>query len=186
MNPEKPDPIKIVVSGPVGSGKTTLIQTLSSTEVVSTDELASEDIGKPMTTVAMDFGVLELEDQDIFLFGTPGQDRFDYMWEILSEGCFGLILLIPADQPGQMVQVRRIYDVILSVSDIPVLLVLTRTDLGQVWEREDVQDYFDVPDDAIMEVDPRRVENALDALLELVEIYIQRGSPEDDATAQAI
>ena len=85
-------PLKIVMAGPVGAGKTTFIRSLSEIPVVDTDEIATEDIGKETTTVAMDFGMLTLDEIPIFLFGTPGQDRFDFMWEVLCEGALGLDL----------------------------------------------------------------------------------------------
>jgi signal recognition particle receptor subunit beta len=87
---------KIVLSGPVGAGKSTAVRSLSEGSVLATDVNASpfaNDV-KDFTTVALDHGVFDLDNGDrVFLFGTPGQDRFDYMWEILAEGASGLILL---------------------------------------------------------------------------------------------
>ena len=94
MNETSINPLKLVVSGPVGAGKTTFIQSLSEIPVVDTDEIATEDIGKEKTTVAMDFGMFTLDGIPMFMFGTPGQDRFDFMWEVLCEGALGLILLV--------------------------------------------------------------------------------------------
>lgn len=88
---------KILFAGPVGAGKTTAIASISDRPPISTNEAASDmtAIRKSETTVAMDYGVLNLENGDILhLYGTPGQQRFDFMWEILSEGALGLILLI--------------------------------------------------------------------------------------------
>lgn len=88
---------KIIFAGPVGSGKTTAIASISDVPPISTNESASDmtAIRKAETTVAMDYGILNLENGDILhLYGTPGQQRFDFMWEILSEGALGLVLLI--------------------------------------------------------------------------------------------
>ncbi len=88
---------KIIFTGPVGSGKTTAIETLSDVPVVCTDQRAtdSNEIGKPNTTVAMDYGKILLKSgETIHLYGTPGQDRFDFMWDILTEGGIGLIILV--------------------------------------------------------------------------------------------
>lgn len=88
---------KIIFAGPVGSGKTTAIASISDTPPISTNEAASDmtAIRKAETTVAMDYGILNLENGDILhLYGTPGQQRFDFMWEILAEGALGLVLLI--------------------------------------------------------------------------------------------
>lgn len=88
---------KIIFTGPVGSGKTTAITSISDKPPISTNEAASDmtAIRKAETTVAMDYGILHLDNGDILhLYGTPGQQRFDFMWEILAEGGLGLVLLI--------------------------------------------------------------------------------------------
>ncbi len=88
---------KLIFTGPVGAGKTTAIAALSDSAVVSTDTKATDMTKerKETTTVAMDYGTLRLEDgTQIHLYGTPGQERFDFMWDILTEGGFGLMLLI--------------------------------------------------------------------------------------------
>ncbi|MEW5789102.1 MAG: ATP/GTP-binding protein [Pseudomonadota bacterium] len=93
---------KIIFSGPVGAGKTTAITSLSDTPPVSTEQLASDEtrLVKATTTVAMDYGVIRLGGEErIHLYGTPGQERFDFMWEILSQGAIGLVLLISNARP---------------------------------------------------------------------------------------
>ncbi|MDD4912014.1 MAG: protein kinase [Sideroxydans sp.] len=88
---------KIVFCGPVGAGKTTAISVLSDTSVIGTDQMASDmtRLKKAATTVAMDYGIMKLnETERVHLFGTPGQERFDFMWDILQKGALGLVLLI--------------------------------------------------------------------------------------------
>lgn len=88
---------KIIFTGPVGAGKTTAIAAISDTPPISTNEAASDMTSsrKSQTTVAMDYGIMRLENGDaLHLYGTPGQERFDFMWEILVEGGLGLMLLI--------------------------------------------------------------------------------------------
>ena len=97
---------KIIFTGPVGAGKTTAISAISDQAPVSTDVIASDDTLniKPTTTVAFDYGTVRLEgNKCIHLYGTPGQKRFDFMWDILSTGGIGLILLInnTRDNPFQ-------------------------------------------------------------------------------------
>jgi len=88
---------KIIFAGPVGAGKTTAVSVLSDTPVISTDQQASDmtRLKKNATTVAMDYGIMNISDTErIHLYGTPGQERFDFMWEILQKGALGLVLLI--------------------------------------------------------------------------------------------
>lgn len=88
---------KILFVGPVGAGKTTAISVLSDKGCVTTDQ-AARDMTKNMkakTTVAMDYGVMNIgEGERVHLFGAPGQERFDFMWEILQKGALGLVVLI--------------------------------------------------------------------------------------------
>lgn len=89
--------LKVLFAGPVGAGKTSAIATVSDTPVSTTEARASDETSliKPMTTVAMDYGTLAIDDDiSLQLIGTPGQDRFSFMWEILAEGAVGLIVLI--------------------------------------------------------------------------------------------
>lgn len=145
-------PLKLIVSGPVGAGKTTFIQSLSEIETVNTDEIASENIGKEKTTVAMDFGLLNLDGIAIHLFGTPGQDRFDFMWEVLCEGALGLVLLVAGDAPKTFAYARNMLEFITSRTSVPFIIGVTRQDLPKVWEPEDVGDFFRVRDDQIIGV----------------------------------
>ena len=88
---------KIVFAGPVGAGKTTAIASISDIEPFQTEEFATDEVKdiKQNTTVAMDYGMMKLENNErIHLYGTPGQERFNFMWEILTDGGIGLILLI--------------------------------------------------------------------------------------------
>ncbi len=88
---------KIIFTGPVGAGKTTAIASISDIGIVTTDESASDmtKSRKANTTVAMDYGLIKLSHNErVHLYGTPGQERFDFMWDILTNGGIGLILLL--------------------------------------------------------------------------------------------
>jgi hypothetical protein len=88
---------KIIFTGPVGAGKTTAIAAISDIPVVTTEARATDEVAqrKASTTVAMDYGVLHVgENAKVHLYGTPGQERFSFMWEILTIGGIGLVLLL--------------------------------------------------------------------------------------------
>ncbi|NOQ77154.1 MAG: GTP-binding protein [Methylococcaceae bacterium] len=96
---------KIIFTGPVGAGKTTAITSISDSPPVKTDTKASDmtKSRKEQTTVAMDYGVLKLDDgEQIHLYGTPGQERFDFMWDILTTGGIGLVLLLDNTRENPM------------------------------------------------------------------------------------
>ncbi|MHB8252618.1 MAG: GTP-binding protein [Acidiferrobacter sp.] len=88
---------KIVFGGPVGAGKTTAIAAISDVPLIKTEAKPSDDVGKlkATTTVAMDYGILQLGGgAKVHLYGTPGQERFSFMWDILSMGAMGFVLLL--------------------------------------------------------------------------------------------
>jgi signal recognition particle receptor subunit beta len=88
---------KIIFTGPVGAGKTTAINSISDVPPITTDAVASDmtKSRKASTTVAMDYGIMNLAGgEKLHLYGTPGQERFDFMWDILTIGGIGLILLL--------------------------------------------------------------------------------------------
>ncbi len=89
--------IKLVFTGSMGAGKTTAISALSEIPVINTDVKASDEVQlrKATTTVALDYGEMTLPDgQKLRLYGTPGQERFSYMWKILMQGALGLVILV--------------------------------------------------------------------------------------------
>jgi len=90
--------IKLVFTGNMGAGKTTAIAAISEIPVINTDVAMSEKsrlANKSDTTVALDYGEISLDEgQKLRLYGTPGQQRFDFMWPILAKNALGLIILI--------------------------------------------------------------------------------------------
>ncbi|MFD3005301.1 GTP-binding protein [Thermus tengchongensis] len=161
---------KLVVSGPVGAGKTTFIQSLSEIPVVETDELATEEIGKEKTTVALDFGLLTLDGVPIYLFGTPGQERFDFMWDVLVEGALGLVLLVAGDQPRDFPKARYILEYLTSRHPVPFVVGVTRQDLPRVWTPEDVADYFGLPQEQVVGMNATSPTSATLALIRILEL----------------
>lgn len=104
---------KLIFFGPVGAGKTTAIGVLSDIPPVVTDVRADAEpaLDKRTTTIAMDYGILRLgEDERVHLYGTPGQERFDFMWEILSEGAIGVVLLVTSRRRDPVGDLRFFLD----------------------------------------------------------------------------
>ena len=88
---------KIVFGGTMGAGKSAAIKALSDTGVLSTEAVNTDTQAhqKSLTTVGIDYGEISLEDgTKIGLYGTPGQDRFDFMWSIVCKGAIGIVVLI--------------------------------------------------------------------------------------------
>lgn len=91
---------KILFTGTTGAGKTTAIGAVSEIPPLSTDVRNTDaNVSKAMTTAGMDYGELTLENGEMLrLYGTPGQARFRFMWQILSRGALGLVILIDNSQ----------------------------------------------------------------------------------------
>ena len=136
------DIFRVVIAGPVGAGKTTLIRTISEIEVVDTEKIATDEIAelKGTTTVALDFGRLSLGDKMwLHLYGTPGQARFDFMWDILIRKAHAYVLLIPAHLPAMFREARAIKDFMEQRVDIPMVIGVTHTDHPEAWDPDDIK-----------------------------------------------
>ncbi|HTL22453.1 MAG TPA: ATP/GTP-binding protein [Mycobacteriales bacterium] len=123
--------VKIVVTGPFAAGKTTLIRTISEITVLSTEKDITDETRsrKAETTVAMDFGRITIDrDLVLYLFGTPGQDRFDFMWEILGEGMLGYILLVDSDRPDSLDEAVGILEAFRRMARVPFVVALNRSE----------------------------------------------------------
>jgi hypothetical protein len=121
--------VKIVVTGPFAAGKTTLIRTISEITVLSTERGITDSTRsrKAETTVAMDFGRITIDrDLVLYLFGTPGQDRFDFMWEILGEGMLGYVLLVDAEREDSLAEAIGILKAFRGMARVPFVVALNR------------------------------------------------------------
>jgi uncharacterized protein len=133
--------LRAVVTGGVGAGKTSLIRTISEIDVVDTDRKATDEMAqlKEKTTVALDFGRLTIApNQSLHLYGTPGQSRFDFMWDILIAKAHTYILLVDAHRPEHIRFGKRILNFVNQRVQIPYVIGLTHTDCPDAWEAEDV------------------------------------------------
>ncbi|MGF1481878.1 MAG: ATP/GTP-binding protein [Cyanophyceae cyanobacterium] len=131
----------IAVTGPVGAGKTSFIRAVSEIDPVDTDRRATDETAllKQTTTVALDFGRITLNPgQVVYLYGTPGQVRFDFMWDILIRKVHATVLLIDAHRPQNFRSGRQLLTFMKQRSSLPMVLGVTHTDCVDAWEPEDV------------------------------------------------
>ena len=135
--------VKMVVTGPFSSGKTEFIKAISEIDVVSTDQKISsenEREQKDNTTVAMDFGRITVDDDLVlYLFGTPGQRRFDFMWEILAEGMLGFIVMVDSAKPETFREARSILETFRAYAPTPYVVAANKQDHPDAWEPEDLR-----------------------------------------------
>ena len=121
--------VKVVVTGPFNAGKTTFIKSVSEITVLSTERQVSDTSGEGggETTVAMDFGRITISDEVVlYLFGTPGQERFSFMWETLSEGMLGFVLLVDATSNDSLRDATGMIEFFTNMSDVPFVVAANK------------------------------------------------------------
>jgi small GTP-binding protein len=179
--------VKIVVTGPFAAGKTTLIRTISEITVLSTEKGITDETRsrKTDTTVAMDFGRITIDrDLVLYLFGTPGQDRFDFMWEILGEGMLGYVLLVDASRQDSLDEAVGILEAFRKMARVPFVVGLNRSEGLDESDEARVREVLDLdPDVPVVPCDATDRESVKSVLLALLYAVVE--SLDSAAAAQA-
>jgi hypothetical protein len=135
--------VKMVITGPFSSGKTEFISSISEIDVVRTERditTAAERAVKESTTVAMDFGRITVDEELVlYLFGTPGQRRFDFMWEILAEGMLGFVVMVDSTKPETFREAKSILETFRAYASTPYVVAANKQDMPDAWNTDDLR-----------------------------------------------
>jgi signal recognition particle receptor subunit beta len=176
--------VKIVIAGGFGVGKTTAVSRVSDIPVLTTDAPITEiaaSVDRPdqvptktTTTVALDFGCVRIDDDvKLYLFGTPGQDRFGFMWEDLTEGALGALVIVDS---------RRLDDCYAAIdyfetAQLPFVVAVNLFDGVLSHALDDIRWALAIPAQTpLITFDARRRESVIDALLAVLRDSLARAS----------
>lgn len=171
---------KIVFAGSMGAGKSTAIQTISNIDVLTTEAINTDLQAhqKTLTTVGIDYGELTLEDGIVVgLYGTPGQERFNFIWNVITQGSIGTILFIDHSSNDPIQQLEYYLDYFKEKSS-NIVIGVTHVDQKSTHNTSIYQEWLNTLDTslAIFFIDARNKEDVLlliDTLITQTEVILE-------------
>ncbi|NEQ28143.1 MAG: GTPase [Microcoleus sp. SIO2G3] len=133
--------MRLIVTGAVDSGKSSLIRSVSEIQVADLKHQATTRTSSPneTTATALDYGRVNIgSDMAMHLYGTPGQAKFSYIWELLISRAHACLVVVAANRPGDFHYARLLLSLMEARMHIPMIIGLTHTDCPTAWSKEDV------------------------------------------------
>ncbi len=175
--------MRLVVAGTPGSGKSTFVKTISEIGVIETERTATDKTSllKKQTTVAFDYGRYTFgSSMEVQIYGTPGQSRFNFMWDYLIKSAHIYILLVAAHRPNDFHYARQIISFMNQRVQIPMIIGLTHTDCPGVCPTEEIMKKLGYMNErnrpSVIKVNPNERGSIIEVLMAAMTLVLQRYS----------
>jgi hypothetical protein len=173
--------MRLVVAGAPGSGKSTFVRTISEIEVIETERGATDHTAllKKKTTVAFDYGRFTFGSSlEVQIYGTPGQSRFNFMWDYLIKSAHTYIVLVAAHRPNDFHYARQIISYMNQRVAIPMIIGLTHTDCPGVSSTEEIMAKLGYMNQrnrpSVMNVNPNERGSIIEVLMACMTLVVER------------